>query len=161
MPPRDDLTALLDRVVEHRTRPADIARLRRVTRARGDGSTVQVGGYNVNLRSGRNVHIGDRLYRGTAAETIRDLLRAIAFDGSHRGGASSHDVAGFIKTTGLFVALAGMALFFWGLVTALQAPPGSTQVPPAVVQGFGLAFAGAVISVVGEFMRGWRRPHRG
>lgn len=160
MPPRDDLTALFDRVTEHRAKPSDLARLGRITRVRADGRTVQVGGYNVNLRSGRDIHIGGRLYRGGDADAIRAVLREVAFDGGHvRHGA--RNVAGFVKSLGVAAALAGMALFVWGLVTALQAPPAGMRVPPAVVQGFAIAVIGVVVSVVADFMRGRRRPRRG
>ena len=160
MPPRDDLTALFDRVTEQRARPSDIARLDRITRVRGDGRTVQVGGYNVNLRSGRDIHIGGRLYRGGDADAIRAVLRDVAFDGGQvRHGARK--VAGFVKSVGVVAALAGMALFVWGLISALQAPPAGMQIPPAIVQGFAIASIGVVISVVADFMRGRQRPRRG
>lgn len=160
MPPRDDLTALFDRVTEHRAKPSDFARLGRITRVRADGRTVQVGGYNVNLRSGRDIHIGGRLYRGGDADAIRAVLREVAFDGGHvRHGA--RNVAGFVKALGVAAALAGMALFVWGLVTALQASPAGMRVPSAVVQGFAIAAIGVVISVVADLLRGRQRPRRG
>ena len=160
MPPRDDLTALLDRVVDGRARPSDLARLDRVTRVRDAHGTVQVGGYNVSLRSGRDVHIGDRLYRGGDADIIRELLRDIAYDGSDVRVGATRNVAGAVRTMGMIVALTGMALFLWGLVTAMLAPPGTVAVPPVIVQGFAVAFAGVALSVVGQVVGGWRRSGR-
>lgn len=160
MPPRDDLTAVLDRVAEHRARPADIARLRRVTRVRGDGSIVQIGGYNVALRTGRDIHVGARLYRGVDAEAIRELLRHVAFDGTQIRRGSLHSLAGFAMSIGMIAALTGMALFLWGLVATMQAPPDGSAIPPVIAQGFGLALGGVVVSTVGAFVIGWQRPRR-
>lgn len=160
MPPRDDLTALLDRVAEHRARPGDLARLRRLTRARGEGNMVQVGGYNVALRSGRDIHLGDRLYRGADADAIRELLREVAFDGTRIRRGPLRGLAGFVLSIGMLAALTGMALFLWGLVATMQAPPDSSGIPTVIAQGFGLALIGVVISTVGAFISGWQRPRR-
>jgi hypothetical protein len=35
----------------------------------------QLGKYNVNIGEGKEIHIGDRIYKGTDAETIRKIIQ--------------------------------------------------------------------------------------
>ncbi len=38
---------------------------------------LQVGKYNVNIGQGQNIQIGDRIYQGADAETIREVIQAV------------------------------------------------------------------------------------
>jgi hypothetical protein len=45
--------------------------------SKGEQILLQQGKYSVNLGQGRSIHIGDRIYQGADAETIRSIVRTI------------------------------------------------------------------------------------
>lgn len=152
----NDLTRVLDRVATAEASAADYVRLGTWTDVRGDGAAVQVGHHNINLRSERDIHIGDRIYAGADARMIRAALVDVASPGRIPRG-SLRGLGGFVSTIGALVALAGMALFFYGLVQAMTGP--TPDGPPIIaLQGFGIAFAGVIIGALGGLITGWQRP---
>jgi hypothetical protein len=58
------------------------------------------------------------------------------------------------------ISLAGMAMFFYGLISAMGSTAVSSGPPPVLLQGFAIAFAGVVVGAVGQLIRGWERPRR-
>jgi hypothetical protein len=72
----DDLQPIFDRIAQHQQTDADMAMLRQ-SLSTGDQLVSQQGKYNVNLGQGQDIHIGDRIYQGTDAETIQNIVRAI------------------------------------------------------------------------------------
>ena len=72
----DDLLAIIERITSHNHSDDDLAVLRQ---AIGGSSkdTLQIGKYNVNIGSGQDVHIGDKIYHGADAEAIREIIKEI------------------------------------------------------------------------------------
>lgn len=150
----DEAVQILDRITRDTYTERDVARLRHLISVRGDHNVVQVGRTNVRLDQASNIHIGDRIYRGADADQIRSVLADLAPDG--RG--SLRGLSGFVITLGLVIALVGMAMFFSGLLTLMGSEEVPTGPPPVVLQGFGLAFVGVVVGILGQLLRGWERP---
>ena len=59
-------------------------------------NVVQLGKYNVNIGEGREIHIGDRLYRDVDAEAIREIVRNILVD--IQQGAPAEEIQEFART---------------------------------------------------------------
>ncbi|KST68053.1 NACHT domain-containing protein [Mastigocoleus testarum] len=75
MSSNEELRAIFDRIADGEETEDDIKTLRRILRLR-DGS-IQVGKDIVNIADGRNIQIGDRIYYGTDAETIKEVLHLV------------------------------------------------------------------------------------
>ncbi|WP_289787756.1 hypothetical protein [Chlorogloeopsis sp. ULAP01] len=61
--------------------------LRQYLTASGGQNVVQLGKYNVNLGEGKDIHIGDKVYQGTDAETIRAIfLDVLSQNTQHKAG---------------------------------------------------------------------------
>jgi hypothetical protein len=118
---------------------------------------VQLGRYNVRMERGNNVHIGDRIYRGLEADAIRDVLADVS---GQIGRDSLRGFSGFIITVGFVIALAGMAMFFYGLISAMGSSGISSGAPPVLLQGFAIAFIGVVVGALGQLIRAWERSRR-
>jgi hypothetical protein len=71
----DELRPIFDRIAQHQQTDADMEVLRQYL-STGGQLVSQQGKYAVNLGRGQNIHIGDRIYQGADAETIRDIVRA-------------------------------------------------------------------------------------
>lgn len=72
-----DLNDIFDRLAKREQTDSDIQSLRQLLQVREGQNTVQIGKYNVNIAEGRDIHIGDRIYQGVDAKTIREILREI------------------------------------------------------------------------------------
>lgn len=158
MATKNELTAILDRVASNTYSTDDLRRLRHDITVRGNGNTVQLGRYNVRMEHGNNVHIGDRIYRGLEAEAIRGVLEDVA--GGQIGRGSLRGFSGFVITIGFVIALAGMAMFFYGLISVMGSEGIPSGPPPVLLQGFGIAFVGVVVGALGQLIRGWERSRR-
>lgn len=154
----DELRTILDRIASDTYSSDDLRRLRREITVRGDKNMVQLGRYNVRMDRGNNVHIGDRIYRGIEADAIRDVLADVASGQIGRG--SLRGFSGFVITVGMLVALAGAAMFFYGLLTAMGSTDIPSGPPPVLLQGFAIAFIGVVVGAVGQLIRGWEKARR-
>jgi Effector-associated domain 10/NACHT domain len=96
MSDRQDINAIFDRIANRNATDGDIQTLRQsvviggnaqgatiVTgddNIIGDNNTVQVGKYNINIAEGSNIKVGDTIYQGADAETIRAMLLEILTD---------------------------------------------------------------------------------
>ncbi|MBD2472990.1 NB-ARC domain-containing protein, partial [Nostoc sp. FACHB-145] len=77
----DHLSDILDRILNGNQTEADIDQLRRSLKI-VEGvvqSVTQTGKFNTNIGqiTGGDVHLGDRIYQGTDAETLRQVLREV------------------------------------------------------------------------------------
>jgi hypothetical protein len=154
----DELSSILDRIASDTYSADDLHRLRREITVRGNRNMVQLGRYNVRMERGNNVHIGDRIYRGLEADAIRDVLADVASGQLGRG--SLRGFSGFVITVGFLIALSGMAMFIYGLITAMGSSDIPSGPPPVLLQGFAIAFIGVVVSAVGQLIRGWEKARR-
>jgi hypothetical protein len=75
----DELQPIFDRIAQHQQTDADIELLRQYL-STGGQLVSQQGKYAVNLGQGQDIHIGDRIYQGTDAETIQSIVRAMLQD---------------------------------------------------------------------------------
>jgi hypothetical protein len=96
MSDRPDINAIFDRIAKRDFTDEDIQTLRQSVAIAGnaqgstivtgddnilgDNNTVQIGKYNINIAEGRNIEIGDTIYQGTDAETIRSILLEVLTD---------------------------------------------------------------------------------
>jgi hypothetical protein len=72
----DTLKPIFERIAQHRQTEADMAILRQHL-STGGKIISQQGKYAVNLGQGQDIHVGDRIYQGADAETIRTIVRAM------------------------------------------------------------------------------------
>jgi uncharacterized membrane protein len=77
MAPPDDLSGILDRIANGEETEGDRQLLRQLLREKQSQSVVQLGKYTVNLGQGREIQVGDRIYQGTDAETIKTVIQAV------------------------------------------------------------------------------------
>jgi Effector-associated domain 10/NACHT domain len=91
-----DINAIFDRIANRNATDGDIQTLRQsvaiggnfqgttiVTgddNILGDNNTVQIGKYNINIAEGSNINVGDTIYQGADAETIRAILLEVLTD---------------------------------------------------------------------------------
>ena len=71
----------------------DIAQLRQFLTANSDKNVVQLGKYNINIADGKDIHIGDKVYQGTDAETIRTILREVLSQNTQHIEIDWHDIS--------------------------------------------------------------------
>ena len=77
MAPPDDLSGILDRIANGAETEGDHQLLRQLLREKQSQSVEQLGKYTVNLGQGREIQVGDRLYQGADAETIKTVIQAV------------------------------------------------------------------------------------
>jgi Effector-associated domain 10 len=96
MSDNQDINAIFDRIANRNATDGDIQTLRQsvviggnaqgatiVTgddNILGDNNTVQIGKYSINIAEGSNINVGDTIYQGTDAETIRAMLMEVLTD---------------------------------------------------------------------------------
>jgi Effector-associated domain 10 len=73
----DDLSNVIGRIANGENSQEDMKALRELLRTSGDGNAIQLGKYNVDIRQGQDIQIGDRIYHGTDAEAIKEALRVV------------------------------------------------------------------------------------
>lgn len=154
----DDLERTFDRIAAGVHTDGDLRLLRAAIRPRDARSALQVGRYNIDLHRGKNIHIGDRTYYGADADTIRAVLEDLeGFDaGITRGSLRSF--GGFVIAVGMVISLIGAAMFFSGITAGMGSSAVPADGPPSgVTEGFGVAVVGAIISAVGQIIRGFER----
>lgn len=71
----DELGNTLDRIASGKPTEADIAALRQLLSSRDRQSLLQLGKYGINVGQGQDIQIGDRIYKGADAETIRKIIQ--------------------------------------------------------------------------------------
>mgnify|MGYP000241027312 CR=1 FL=1 len=70
------LQLIFDRIAQHQQSDTDLELLRQYLSTSGQFVSQQ-GKFNVILGQGQDIHIGDRIYHGADAETIRSIVRTI------------------------------------------------------------------------------------
>jgi Effector-associated domain 10/NACHT domain len=75
-----DFDAIFDRIANRTVTEEDIQILRQLRRAPEGQNVIQIGKYSVNIGEGRDIHIGDKIYQSTDAQTIRTILLDILAD---------------------------------------------------------------------------------
>ncbi|MBD2459112.1 hypothetical protein H6G80_34320 [Nostoc sp. FACHB-87] len=79
----NELNNILDDIGSDKHDEKDLAALRRLLSSSDRQSLLQLGKYSVNVGEGQDIQIGDRIYKGADAETIRkiiqDELQAVKF----------------------------------------------------------------------------------
>lgn len=151
-----DPTWVLDRVASGEVSAAVRADLRRIARVRGDGNVVQLGNRNIALHGAHDIHIDNRVYRGAEADAIRRALEDVL-----AGGGQLRGPGGVLSTIGMLVALAGMGMFFYGLIGSMSgAIDARSGPPPVLLTGFAVAAIGVGIGIVGGIVSAWQRPRR-
>ena len=73
----ETLNSMLERVSRGEQTEADRAALQQLLNTDSGKTIVQSGKYNVSIGQGQEIHIGDRTYTGTDADTIRAIVRAM------------------------------------------------------------------------------------
>jgi len=87
----------IQRIIDGTHNDADLETLRQLL-ASGDRETIsQLGKYNVNIKDGKDIHIGDRIYQQWDQESIEALVKAIQENsGIHQntqgGDAAARDI---------------------------------------------------------------------
>lgn len=71
----DELGNVLDRIASTNHTEADIAALRQLLSSTDRQSLLQLGKYGINVGQGQDIQIGDRIYKGADAETIRKIIQ--------------------------------------------------------------------------------------
>ena len=73
----NDLSELLDRIANGEETEGDRQVLRQLLQEKADQSVVQLGKYTVNLGQGREIQVGDCIYQGVDADTIKTVIQAV------------------------------------------------------------------------------------
>lgn len=77
MPSSDDLSAIIARILNHQHTDEDLEILRQAISSSDSQSTLKIGKYNVNVREGQDIHIGDRIYQGEDAQAIQEIIASL------------------------------------------------------------------------------------
>ena len=75
--PDVSLQPILDRIAAGTQTEADVAALRHALLVGGQGNNIQIGKYNIKIGEGQDIRIGDTVYLGPDAETIREVLQPV------------------------------------------------------------------------------------
>lgn len=71
----NELNNILDYIGSDKHDEKDLAALRRLLSSSDRQSLLQLGKYGVNVGEGQDIQIGDRIYKGADAETIRKIIQ--------------------------------------------------------------------------------------
>jgi hypothetical protein len=144
--PEPELTDILDRVALGRADQSDLETLRSRIELSGDKNRVQVGQYNVDISGGRSIHIGEQVYQGANADTIRSIIREIV------GEPEPTPSRLYITIIGLafIVMVAAFVVFGFTLFTSGNQDPDAGMPPGIPIAGamFGGAFVVAIVASV-------------
>ncbi|MEB3220259.1 MAG: hypothetical protein VKN72_29050 [Nostocales cyanobacterium 94392] len=87
-----NLLTIFDRILNGSADEDKINLLRQSLTASSGQNVLQLGKYNVNISDAKDIHIGDKVYQGTDAETIRAILREILFQNTQQIEINWHDI---------------------------------------------------------------------
>jgi predicted NACHT family NTPase len=88
-----ELLTILDCILNGSANEGDIARLRQSLTTSDGKNVVQLGKYNVNIADAKDIHIGDKVYKGADAETIRTILREVFSQNTQHVEIDWHDIS--------------------------------------------------------------------
>jgi hypothetical protein len=74
MPVSEDLLVIVERIINHHESAEDLETSRRLIGTNSSQESLQIGKYGVNIGQGQDIHIGDKIYQGADAETIREII---------------------------------------------------------------------------------------
>jgi HEAT repeat protein/energy-coupling factor transporter ATP-binding protein EcfA2 len=89
----DELVSILDHILNGSADEGDIAILRQSLTASAGKNVVQLGKYNVNIGEGKDIHIGDKVYQGADADTIRTILVELLSQNSQQIEIDWHNIS--------------------------------------------------------------------
>jgi Effector-associated domain 10/GUN4-like len=103
----DELQPIFDRIAQHQQTDADMEVLRQYL-STGGQFVLQQGKFAVNIEQGQDIHIGDRIYQGADALTIRDIVQATLQELQTKpneapGGDPGTGVAGSVTNTPIVI----------------------------------------------------------
>jgi len=147
-----DLTQLLDRIALGRATEADLAALRSRIEVRGDKNSVQLGRYNVDISGGRSIHIGDQVYQGANADTIRGIIREMV--GEPEPVPSRLYIT--VISIAFLVMLAAFGVFGFTLFTSSNDP--DAGVPAGIPLAAAMFGGGFLLAAVASIVRAIANP---
>ncbi|RCJ28377.1 hypothetical protein A6770_23905 [Nostoc minutum NIES-26] len=77
MADQDNLNDIIERILQGNQSEDDIEKIRRSLAVSDNQVVLQLGKYNVNIGQGKEIQIGDRIYQGADAETIRQIFQKL------------------------------------------------------------------------------------
>ena len=80
----NELIVIVERILDGCQDQEDITLLRQWIGAGNEPNVVQLGKYNVNIGQGQDIQIGDRIFQGPDAEAIKEAVRAVLQEQTHR-----------------------------------------------------------------------------
>ncbi|WP_336622303.1 CHAT domain-containing protein [Chlorogloeopsis sp. ULAP01] len=86
-----NLNDIIQRILNGNQTDADIEALRQWLNS-GGSQNLQAGKYNINIRQGQDIHIGDCTYQGLDAQAIREVARAVI------QGSSTADIREIVRS---------------------------------------------------------------
>jgi len=89
----DELIAILDCILNGCRDEGDIAILRQSLKASSGKNIVKLGKYKVNIGEGKDIHIGDKVYQGADAETIRSIFLEVLSQNTRQLEIDWHDIS--------------------------------------------------------------------
>lgn len=89
----DELVSILDRILDGCGDERDVAILRQSLKASSGQNVVQLGKYNVNIGEGKDIHIGDKVYQGADAQTIRSILLEVLSQNTRQLEIDWHNIS--------------------------------------------------------------------
>ncbi len=104
----DDPLTILDRIVAGKHTNVDLLLLRHILIVGKNQQLMQLGKYNVKIGQGQDIQIGDRIYKGASAETIRQVFQEVLEAGRLRSLLTHNEFAARVEQAltnyqGLFV----------------------------------------------------------
>jgi len=101
-----DPIAILDRIVTGKHTQVDQLLLRHILIVGNNQKLIQLGKYNVNIGQGQDIQIGDRIYKGANAQTIRQVFQEILDARRLRGLLTCNEFAARVQQIALTSYLA-------------------------------------------------------
>jgi len=89
----DELVSILDRILNGCQDEGDVAILCQSLKASGGQNVVQLGKYNVNIGEGKDIHVGDKVYQGADAETIRSIILEVLSQNTRQLEIDWHNIS--------------------------------------------------------------------
>lgn len=88
-----ELVSILDRILDGCGDEGDVAILRQSLKASSGQNVVQLGKYNVNIGEGQDIHIGDKVYQGADAQTIRSIFLEVLSQNTRQLEIDWHNIS--------------------------------------------------------------------